>query len=43
MKSDSLLGTDFCLDDFYAFNGRPLEWNWKFLGWKQVLAVTDPK
>ncbi len=43
VKSDSLLGTDFCLDDFYAFNGRPLEWNWKFLGWKQVLAVTDPK
>ncbi len=43
VKSDSLLGTDFCLDDFYGFNGRPLEWNWKFLGWKQVLAVTDPK
>jgi Protein of unknown function (DUF1329) len=41
VKSDSLLGTDHTIEDFYSFSGRELEWNWKFLGWKDQLAVQD--
>jgi hypothetical protein len=43
VKSDSLLGTDLTLEDFYGFSGRELDWNWKFLGYKDVLSVFDPK
>ena len=43
VKSDSLLGTDIVLDDFYGFNGRPLDWNWKFWGFKDIIGVTDSK
>ncbi|HTY53654.1 MAG TPA: DUF1329 domain-containing protein [Candidatus Binataceae bacterium] len=43
VKSDSLLGTDHTLADFYGFSGRELEWNWKFLGWKDALCVMDSK
>ena len=43
VKSDSLLGTDHTLEDFYGFSGRPLEWNWKFMGWKDMLVVMDSK
>ncbi len=39
VKSDSLMGTEHTLEDFYGFSGRPLEWNWNFLGWKDMLAV----
>jgi len=43
VKSDSLMGTDHTLEDFYSFSGRPLEWNWRFLGWKDLLAVMSSK
>jgi Protein of unknown function (DUF1329) len=43
VRSDSLLGTDLTIEDYYGFNGQVLEWNWKFLGWKDILAVNDPK
>ena len=43
VKSDSLLGTDHTIEDFYSFAGRPVEWKWKFLGWKDVLAMMDSK
>lgn len=43
VKSDSLLGTDHTLEDFYGFSGRILEWHWKFLGWKYMLAVMSSK
>jgi hypothetical protein len=43
VKSDSLLGTDATLEDFYGFSGREPDWNFKFLGWKDVLCVLDPK
>ena len=39
VKSDSLMGTEHTLEDFYGFSGRPLEWNWNFLGWKDMIAV----
>jgi len=41
VKSDSLLGTDHTIEDFYGFAGRELEWQWKFLGWKDMLCVQD--
>ena len=42
VKSDSLLGTDITIDDFDGFNDRVLNWDWKFLGWKDALQVSDP-
>jgi hypothetical protein len=43
VKSDSLVGTDHTLEDFYSFSGRPLDWNWKFHGWKDLLAIHDSR
>jgi len=43
VKSDSLLGTDHTIEDFYGFAGRELEWKWRFLGWKDLLCVQDSK
>ena len=39
VRSDSLLGTDHTLEDFYGFNGRPLEHNWIYVGDAKILAV----
>ncbi len=39
VKSDSLLGTDHTLEDFYCFNGRPLEHEWEYVGTARQLAV----
>ncbi len=39
VKSDSLLGTDHTLEDFYCFNGRPLEHEWEYVGTANMLAV----
>ncbi|HTY54268.1 MAG TPA: DUF1329 domain-containing protein [Candidatus Binataceae bacterium] len=43
VKSDSLLGTDHTISDFYGFADRVVNWDWKFLGWKTVLAIHDMK
>ena len=43
VKSDSVEGTDTTQEDFYTFSGRALHWHWKFLGWKDVLAVLDAR
>ena len=43
VKSDSLLGTDITLDDFYGYNGRIPDMTWKILGWKYIFCVDDPK
>jgi hypothetical protein len=40
-KSDSFLGTDETLNDFYSFSGHVLDWNWKFLGWRDLVSVMD--
>src|SRR5262249_19999603 len=40
-KSDSFLGSDTTIDDFYGFSGRVLDYNWKFYGWKYVLHVMN--
>ncbi len=39
VKSDSLLGTDHTLEDFYGFNGRPMEHSWEYVGTARILAV----
>ena len=39
VKSDSLLGTDHTLEDFYGFNGRPMEHTWEYVGEANLLAV----
>lgn len=39
VKSDSLLGTDHTLEDFYGFNGRPLEHDWEYVGHVKELAI----
>lgn len=43
VKSDSVAGTDTTQEDFYSFSGRPLHWHWKFLGFKDLLAVLDAR
>lgn len=39
VKSDSLLGTEDTLEDFYGFAGRVLEWEWEYVGSKKILAI----
>lgn len=38
VKTDSLLGTDLTLEDFYMFAGRVVEHDWKYLGTAKVLT-----
>lgn len=40
-KADSFMGTDQTVNDFYTFSGHILEWKWKFLGWRDLLCLTD--
>ena len=42
-KSDSLLGTDHTLEDFYCFSGRIIEHDWKYFGVARILAVAESK
>lgn len=39
VRSDSLLGTDHTLEDFYGFNGRPMEHTWEYVGSAKILGV----
>lgn len=43
VKSDSLLGTDHTLEDFYGFNGRPMEHNWEYVGSTRILVVAKSR
>lgn len=43
VKSDALVGSDQTEEDFYSFSGRPLLWNWRFIGWKDLLCIMDSK
>ncbi|MEW5057086.1 MAG: DUF1329 domain-containing protein [Cycloclasticus sp.] len=38
-KTDSLLGTDLTLEDFYGFSGRILDHDWEYVGTARILAV----
>ena len=37
------LGTDHTLEDFYGFNGRPMEHTWEYVGTANLLAVIRSK
>ena len=39
VKSDSLVGTEQTEEDFNTFSARPVRWNFKFLGWRNLLCV----
>ncbi|MFT4560298.1 MAG: hypothetical protein ACI9BW_000032 [Gammaproteobacteria bacterium] len=43
VKSDSLLGTDHTLEDFYGFNGRPMEHTWIHMGDARILAINSSR
>ncbi len=43
VKSDSLLGTDHTLEDFYGFNGRPMEHKWVYIGEARILAINNSR
>ena len=43
VKSDSLLGTDHTLEDFYGFNGRPMEHDWEYVGSTNILVVAKSR
>ena len=43
VKYDSLLGTDHTLEDFYGFNGRPLEHTWVYVGTAKILAINSSR
>lgn len=40
-RADSWLGTDYTLDDFDAFSGRVLDYDWTLLGQKSILVVAN--
>jgi hypothetical protein len=40
-KSDSLLGTEFTLEDFYLFSGYVWDHEWEFQGESELLGVSD--
>ncbi len=42
-KSDSLLGTEFTLEDFYLFSGYVWDHSWEYKGEHTFLAVSDSK
>lgn len=43
VKSDSLLGTDHTIEDFYGFAGRVLEHEWRYVGPAKILWVARSK
>lgn len=40
-RADSFMGSNFTLDDFEGFSGRVMDYEWTYLGQKQLLAVAD--
>ncbi len=42
-RSDSFVGSEMTMDDFEGFSGRILDYDWKYIGQKDVLYVTDSK
>ncbi len=43
VKSDSLLGTDHTIEDFYGFAGRVLEHEWRYVGRAKILWIPRSK
>jgi len=42
-RADGFAGGEFTLDDFEGFTGRPLDYEWKYLGQKDLIYVQDSK
>ena len=42
-RADVYMGSDMTIDDFEAFSGRVLDFDWKLLGEKDVLSVSDAR
>jgi hypothetical protein len=42
-RADNFMGSNFTLDDFEGFSGRVMDYQWTYLGQRQVLAVTDSR
>lgn len=42
-RADSFMGSDMTMDDFEGFSGRVLDYEWTYLGKKDVLHVADAK
>jgi len=42
-RADVYMGSDMTIDDFEAFSGRVLDFDWKLLGEKDVLFVIDAR
>ncbi len=42
-RADSFMGSNYTLDDFEGFSGRVMDYEWTYLGQKQVLHVSDSK
>jgi len=42
-RADSFMGSNFTLDDFEGFSGRVMDYEWTYLGQKQVLHVSNSK
>ena len=42
-RADSFMGSNFTLDDFEGFSGRVMDYEWTYLGVKDVLHVSDSK
>ncbi|MGD9603772.1 MAG: DUF1329 domain-containing protein [Gammaproteobacteria bacterium] len=42
-RADSFMGSNFTLDDFEGFSGRVMDYEWTYLGQKQVLHVANSK
>ena len=42
-RSDNFMGSNFTLDDFEGFSGRVMDYEWVYLGQRQVLCVADSR
>ena len=42
-RADAFVGSEMTLDDFEGFSGRVLDYEWKYLGLKHLLHVTDSR
>ncbi len=42
-RADSFMGSNYTLDDFEGFSGRVMDYEWTYLGEKQVLHVSNSK
>lgn len=42
-RADSFMGSNYTLDDFEGFSGRVMDYEWTYLGQKEVLHVSNSK